>query len=302
MTKPWQTVPTEIISLALEHLHGEREADQRVAFLLLDVGVETLFKTFLTLPEKTTGTKLSFNDRKQALEGNFHELCAGLERAASARLQDDDLETVQWFHTQRNQLYHAGLAITIPKSSVQEYAKLSVDLLHRLLDVDLTDELVRAKVFDKQTPARLAGTRRLYQEFFADLLERFKAKRPSATQAKKTQPWNWFSFASGRQNISFGWSFGRDGVLRVEITFWATDEKVNKAIFDTLEKQKAEIEQQIGMSLTWDRMNNHIHSRIRAIYPSRITDDIEKLERAKEWAVDTMVKFYDTFQPRIKEF
>lgn len=299
--KPWQKVPTEIMTLAIEHFRGEREADQRVAFLLLDVGVETLFKTFLMLDEKTTGTKLAFGERKKAIEGNFHELCQGMERGASMHLQDDDLAQVQWFHMKRNLLYHEGIGVAIPKSDVGEYAALAIELLNRLLDVDLTNELVKARVVNKRAADEVASKRRTYQEFFAELLRRFKAERPRATQATKTQPMTWFAFGAGKQNVHFGWSFGKGDVLRVEITFISTDEEVNKAAFDKLHSEKVEIEREIGMGLDWDRMDGHIHSRIRTAYPFQITDDARKLELAKQWAVNTMVKFYDVFQPRIKE-
>jgi hypothetical protein len=63
---PWQSGPTELISHAIEHLHNRTEFDNRIAFLLFDVGVETLFKTFLMLPDEVTGAKTSFQKRKDA--------------------------------------------------------------------------------------------------------------------------------------------------------------------------------------------------------------------------------------------
>ena len=35
--------------------------------------------------------------------------------------------------------------------------------------------------------------------------------------------------------------------------------------------------------------------------PAKITDPQERLEEAKQWAVSTMIKFVDAFQPRIKK-
>jgi len=143
---PWQSGPSELISFALEHLHKEGEANQRIAFLLLDVGIETLFKTFLLLSDKMTGTGITYAERKKAVDGNFSDLCNGLERAAGARLQGINLEHVGFFHQKRNQLYHEGNGITIPKNLVRDYAKLSVDLLNRLLDVDLDEELRKPEI------------------------------------------------------------------------------------------------------------------------------------------------------------
>ena len=79
---------------------------------MLDVGIETLFKTYLTLPDRVTGAQGNFAERKKAAEGNFHDLVAGVEKAASTQIQDCNLSHVQYFHDLRNKLYHQGNGIT----------------------------------------------------------------------------------------------------------------------------------------------------------------------------------------------
>ena len=98
---PWQSGPTELIRYALEHLHRPSDLSQRIAFLLLDVGVETLFKTFLELPEEVTGAKLSYSKRREAVEGNFHQLLRGVKDAAGDRLLGIELTHVQFYHNLR---------------------------------------------------------------------------------------------------------------------------------------------------------------------------------------------------------
>ena len=66
---PWQSGPTELISLAIHHLRNNSDFDRRIAFLLLDIGIETLLKTYLTLPDKITGAKTKFHERKD-VQGN----------------------------------------------------------------------------------------------------------------------------------------------------------------------------------------------------------------------------------------
>ena len=138
---PWQHGPTELISYALEHMHGDTDFDRRLAFLLLDVGVETLFKTYLTLPEEVTGTAMPFGKRKDAAEGNFHELVRGISVAAGARLAGYNLAHVQFYHDLRNKLYHQGNGVTVPTNQVKSYAELATNLLGVLLDVDLSEQL-----------------------------------------------------------------------------------------------------------------------------------------------------------------
>jgi hypothetical protein len=109
----------------------------------LDVGVETLFKTFLELPEEVTGAKLSYSKRREAVEGNFHQLLRGVKDAAGDRLFGIELTHVQFYHNLRNKLYHQGNGITVPVDKAKEYAAIAVELLHRLLSVDLQQEIDR---------------------------------------------------------------------------------------------------------------------------------------------------------------
>lgn len=150
---PWQNGPTELISYALDQLHHKDDFSQRLAFLILDVGVETLFKTFLLLPDKTTGTKISFNERRRAAEGTFHELCEGVVTASGSRLQGIYISHVQFYHDLRNRLYHQGNGITIPTDKAHGYAELAVDLLNRLLEVDLGGKLLEPEK-DKESTRR----------------------------------------------------------------------------------------------------------------------------------------------------
>lgn len=155
---PWQKGPTELIKHALEHLQRSSDFDQRVAFLLLDVGVETLFKTFLTLPSDVTKAQGSHSERLRASRGSFHDLAHGVREAAGHRFKETDLHYVQYYHTLRNKLYHDGEGIVVSKENTQRYALLVVDLLRKLLDVDLKDEQRRLNLEVKYgtTLAKLA--------------------------------------------------------------------------------------------------------------------------------------------------
>lgn len=144
--KPWESGPAELIRYAVKHLHGQSEADQHIAFLLLDVGVETLFKTFLLLPDSVTGAATDFFVRKKAANGSFHDLVKGVEAAARHKLQPVNLDHVQFYHDIRNKLYHDGTGITVATENVNGYAHLAVALLEILLDVDITDELMKPEI------------------------------------------------------------------------------------------------------------------------------------------------------------
>jgi hypothetical protein len=143
---PWQAGPVELIRYAIFHANKRTDFDQRISFLLLDIGIETLFKTFLQLPEDITGTKIGYGKRKEASEGNFHDVVSGVKAAGQHLLDGIDLNHVLFYHDLRNKLYHQGNGITIPTEKVEAYVKISVELLNRLLKVDVADDVFRPQL------------------------------------------------------------------------------------------------------------------------------------------------------------
>ena len=167
---PWQSGPTELIAHAIEHLQKATEFDNRIAFLLFDVGVETLFKTYLLLPDEVTGTKSKFEKRKAAANGvahtfddekkqprkdwKFHDLIKGIGEAKPEIKIEFDLNHVEFFHEKRNALYHDGNGITIESDNLRSYSSIAVNLLKYLLDIDLSEILsapdVKANLLHKE--------------------------------------------------------------------------------------------------------------------------------------------------------
>lgn len=134
---PWQRGPAEVIGYALQLMRRKSDLNQRIAFLLLDVGVETLFNVYLQLPQEVTGAQTSYSKRRQACEGSFHDLVRGVEEAAGDRLKGVNLQHVAYFHNVRNKLYHEGDGVTVQPERTSEYAAIAVKLLDRLLGVSV---------------------------------------------------------------------------------------------------------------------------------------------------------------------
>ncbi|MBI4672025.1 MAG: hypothetical protein HY741_10225 [Chloroflexi bacterium] len=185
--RPWQKGATELISHALLHLHKNSEFDQRIAFLLLDVGVETVFKTFLTLGEKIGGPKIDWEGGKKAVDKwDFPILCDAIARVASDQIHGIDLQDVRYFHSHRNKLYHEEDGITIRPSNVKEYASLAVELLKRLLDVDLSEELRAPEIEAKRVAeieAKSMEEERAYQNRIQTLRDALEKIYRAATLA-----------------------------------------------------------------------------------------------------------------------
>ena len=117
-----------------------RSADQLhqlIAFLILDICVETTMRTFLSLPDDIAPAKIKYFERRKFSEGTFHHLTRGLEAACATPLVPTDLlRHVKYFHDKRNQLYHQGGGITVAAGDVERYMRVAASLLHQLLGVE----------------------------------------------------------------------------------------------------------------------------------------------------------------------
>lgn len=159
---PWQITAKKLIKFASEFRqtsyfqNNEDEFRRQVGYLLLDVGVETLLRSYLTMPN--TKTKLMFTKRDEAAKGtlekdnitgkkitlssfdelSFHNLVLAVKQVAEDTVEAGDLEKVEYFHAIRNKIYHLGDGIVPTKENFEEYLVLAQSLLTTLLGVTKT--------------------------------------------------------------------------------------------------------------------------------------------------------------------
>lgn len=211
-------------------------------------------------------------------------------RAKNIRVSFEDIERVLGDALPASAREHRSWWANDPVSNRQSVAWLQAGW--RVDDVDLAAGEV---VFQQSNTA-------LMQLFFADVLERLKEAGPGITQATRTFPRSWWSFGAGKTGFTFVWSFTRRNELHVELYIDTGDKAENKAAFDKLYEQKDATEERIGMPLSWERLDTKQASRIVAKRPeTKITDSPDELEKAKQWAVETTLRFVHVFRPRIKE-
>lgn len=137
--KPWVTGPYEILHHGLQLLKKDGDTNRRLAIILIDNAVEQMIKTFLSLPERVNGIKISRARREEFAE-NFPKMLDALEEFAVNKLTDIDLGMIEWHHRQRNQLYHEGFGLTVSKESVDIYAFLAISLFKNLFGVELVEK------------------------------------------------------------------------------------------------------------------------------------------------------------------
>jgi hypothetical protein len=131
-SKPWVSGPREILQHAINLMSSGKQADYRIAFLIIDNAVELTVKTWLSLPERITHIKVSKNEFDEN-STSFPGLIKLLEAKAPEKLVDIDLSEIEWYHRLRNQLYHQGNGLTIEPDKVEKYLEFAKSLFYQLL-------------------------------------------------------------------------------------------------------------------------------------------------------------------------
>ena len=78
------------------------------------------------------------------------------------------------------------------------------------------------------------------------------------------------------------------------------DRAKNEPAFDALRDEGAAIEQQIGLPVIWQRLNDKQACRIYCDTAGSIDDDTAHLEDLTEWAAEPVGKFHQVFKPRVQ--
>lgn len=170
--RPWQRTAVELLQVALETSRSSGSINQLVAFLLLDVCVETAMRIFLSLPDGLLASDLAYFDRRKYSSGNFYDLTTGIQRAAKNRVSEGDLRHATYYHGIRNQLYHRASGITVDPEDVRGYSVVAASLLRNLLDLEGIDI---AKVAPGKTPAVSQDSFQLFKKELPGDLARFRA-------------------------------------------------------------------------------------------------------------------------------
>jgi len=155
-------------------------------------------------------------------------------------------------------------------------------------------------VADEARPVRKPlGTRaKAYQAFFQALLDELR-EHHKFTGATAAQPQSWYGFASGHWGVSYGVSFAQGGKVRVDLYIDRGERDFNKALFDQLHHDAEPIREALRESLEWERLDHRRASRIAVYRPGSIDAAPEVLDEIRDWAVKWLLKFKETFGPRL---
>jgi len=156
-------------------------------------------------------------------------------------------------------------------------------------------EIVRQAAVVKASE-NLTDTKKLQFEFWTKFRERLLAAKV-VTSAHSVRPQYWFDVALGRSGIWLS-NIANTYEGRVGVRLYLNNSVADPALAE-LEKQKDEIEKELGMKLAW---NPHPEKRdkIIAVYRDADLRKDAEWEPAIAWLVDTVAKFRKVFVPRIK--
>ena len=155
----------------------------------------------------------------------------------------------------------------------------------------------------KVTFHRIAGQQPAFISFYTLVVARLQALAPTFPyQDHKVIGDNWHTVAgiprSGGQMVFFNYAFGWRGRFRVELYIATGDRDRNKRVFDLIERQAAELAEQLPGEWSWQRLDHREASRISVSTQGSATDEKEKVSALVDWAAQTMARFYAAVAPR----
>ncbi|MDD0823809.1 DUF4268 domain-containing protein [Mannheimia sp. AT1] len=136
----------------------------------------------------------------------------------------------------------------------------------------------------------------IYVEYWDKLLENCKKENLSLFQNRTTSKDNWISAGSGISSVQYIFVIGISSA-RVELYINRKEQEENKRFFDSLIKEQENIENELKLELSWERLDDRKASRI-SITNNEIFElyDKHSWDEAIKWQIKTMRIFESTFK------
>lgn len=174
-----------------------------------------------------------------------------------------------------------------------QYMLLHIDV-KKLLEI--SPKVSRVEIPPEQ---ETLTTREKYKAFYSELLDRIKEKHPEIKR-QKALPQSWLTLPIGHAYIHLEWAFhGRPrSWFEVGLHFEKSSLEKNRQLYDHFLDIKKELKRELGdLELTFQCPWGARWARIYALKQGgEMTDEL------KDWAVETALKFYDVFKPRLDKF
>jgi Domain of unknown function (DUF4268) len=149
------------------------------------------------------------------------------------------------------------------------------------------------KAEKKDLAARFSERR----EFWTEFLKLAKAET-NLHSAISPPTDNWISTGAGRSGLSWNYVLNEHDA-RVELWIDTGDASRNKAIFETLASEKADVEAKFGGPLFWDQKDERRSCKVFKALPDGGWRDIDHREAIMKSMLDAMIRFHAALSPLI---
>ena len=143
----------------------------------------------------------------------------------------------------------------------------------------------------------LTSTNQLYLEYWTGLREILE-KRNGVIRPVKPLPQNWLGFGVGRSRFLLEATINnREKWICVDLTLRGSSAKPH---FHLLEKEKADIEEEIGAELEWEKKPGQKQSYISLSLYETDPEDRQDWNMQHQWLCDKLEIFHRVFSLRVK--
>ncbi len=155
----------------------------------------------------------------------------------------------------------------------------------------------------RKRTAQRTVTRRgeAYLAFYQPLIDELREQH-RFTGARRAQPQNWSSFASGFSGINYATAFTLGDRVRVELYIDRGDEGENQALFDWLHARREQLEDELGEPLEWEQLEGKRACRIAVYRHGSIQSSDDDLTEIRAWMVERLIRMEAVLTPLLKAF
>lgn len=228
--------------------------------------------------------ELSINDQDQRMilvAGNFRK---------------EVTSTVMW-------MLNHGISVQCFKTTPYQYQEDLLLDIEQIIPVKETADYV-IKMADKVKEAQVAdsvkkGLKVLRKEYWTQLLERFNTV---STQFQNVNPTDdhWLSSGSGVSGISFSF-LSTKSYAGVELMINNGEKEINEKIFDSLYDMKDVIEEESGLKIEWQKLEEKKSCRIFSKLQNVDISNRDDWDKMIEFHCNTMPKFYNAIHDRVNK-
>lgn len=133
-------------------------------------------------------------------------------------------------------------------------------------------------------------------EFYQPLVDELRERGYS--MHAQARPW-WNPVQSGVSKIAYYPHLVAKGAS-VYVEIWTGDRERDEQIYEALHEEKATIEEALSLPLVWDRAKT-LKVTMEGGKPVSVNDPPEKLEEARTWLLDNLLKFMAVLNPRLEK-